>query len=165
MVIWITGMSASGKTTLAKAICSKFAKKKFVLIDGDIIRDLFNNDLGYTEVDRCKQITRMQNIALFLSRQNINVVVAALYSHPKLLKKNKSIFKNYFEIYLKADIDFLRKREIKKIYSRAIKNKLKNVVGVDIKWNEPKKADLIFDQHLNLPINKMLKIIKKKINL
>ena len=66
---------------------------------------------------------------------------------------------------MKANIDFLRKREIKKIYSRAIKNKLKNVVGVDIKWNEPKKADLIFDQHLNLPINDMLKVIKKKINL
>ena len=64
----------------------------------------------------------MQNIALLLSKQKYNVVVAGLYSHPELLKKNRHIFKNYFEIYLKADIEFLLKRETKNIYRKAKKN-------------------------------------------
>lgn len=164
MVIWITGLSASGKTTLAKAICKNFAKKKFILIDGDLIRNLFN-DLGYEEKDRFKQITRMQNIASFLAKQNFNVVVAALFSHTKLLSRNRKLFKKYFEIYLKADIGFLAKREIKNIYSRAFKKKLKNVVGMDIKWNEPKNPNLVFDQTKKLSINQMIKILKKNIKI
>jgi adenylylsulfate kinase-like enzyme len=162
LIIWITGLSASGKTTLGKAIQEKFKKRFFILIDGDIIRNVFLNDLGFAEKDRFKQITRMQNIALLLNKQKINVVVAALYSHPNLLKRNKMIFKNYLEIYLKADIDFLITREIKDIYLKAKKNKIKNVVGIDIKWNEPSKPDIVFEQRLNIPVKTMLKIIKKK---
>tara|TARA_B100000795_G_scaffold270028_1_gene262004 strand:- start:800 stop:1294 length:495 start_codon:yes stop_codon:yes gene_type:complete len=164
MVIWITGLSASGKTTLAVAIKKKFLKKNFILIDGDMVRDVFN-DLGYEEKDRIKQITRMQNIAYFLDKQGFNVIVAALFSHPNLLSKNRKIFKKYFEIYLKADINFLLNREVKNLYSRALSNKLKNVVGIDIKWNIPKKPNIVFDQSLKLSTNKMINLIQKKIKL
>ena len=95
MVIWITGLSASGKTTLAIAIKKKFPKKNFILVDGDMVREVFD-DLGYEEKDRFKQITRMQNIAYFLNKQGFNVIVAALFSHPKLLSKNRKIFSKYF---------------------------------------------------------------------
>lgn len=164
MVIWITGLSASGKTTLALAVKKKFPKKNFILIDGDMVRNVFN-DLGYDEKDRFKQITRMQNIAYFLDKQGFNVIVAALFSHPKLLNKNRKIFKKYFEIYLKADINFLLNREIKNLYSKALSNKLKNVVGVDIKWNPPRKPNIIFDQSLKFSTNKMINLINKKIKL
>ena len=88
----------------------------------------------------------MQNVAKYLDSQKINVIVAALYSHPKLLKRNKKIFKEYKEVYLKANIGFLLKREVKNIYAQAINKKMKNVVGLDIKWHEPKKPDFIFEQ-------------------
>ena len=91
--------------------------------------------------------------------------MAALFSHPKLLNKNRKIFKKYFEIYLKADINFLLNREIKNLYSRALSNKLKNVVGVDIKWNPPRKPNIIFDQSLKFSTNKMINLINKKIKL
>lgn len=165
MVIWITGLSASGKTTLAKYYKNYMNKKKqsFTLVDGDNVRDIFFNDLGFDSESRFKQITRMQDIAKFLDKQNCNVLVAALYSHPKLLSRNRKLFKNYFEIYLKANIDFLAGREIKKIYKKALKKKIKNVVGIDIKWHEPKKSDLIFEQKNKFKLKDMSKLIEKRI--
>ena len=167
MVIWITGLSASGKTTLAKYY-KKFMKRKnyqFVLVDGDNVRDIFLNDLGFDEKARFKQITRMQEIAKFLDKQNCNVIVAALYSHPRLLSRNRKLFKNYFEIYLKANIEFLLGREIKKIYHQALKKKIKNVVGVDIKWHEPKLPNLVFEQKNNFKLKAMCNLINKKIKI
>lgn len=167
MVIWITGLSASGKTTLAKYYKKYMRKKnyKFILVDGDNVRDIFLNDLDFDEKARFKQITRMQEIAKFLDKQNCNVLVAALYSHPKLLTKNRKLFKDYFEIYLKANIEFLKKREIKKIYQQAMNKKIKNVVGIDIKWHEPKKSNLIFEQKNNLKLKTMCNLINNKINI
>jgi len=167
MVIWITGLSASGKTTLAKYY-KKYMKKKnykFILVDGDNVRDIFLNDLDFDEKARFKQITRMQEIAKFLDKQNCNVLVAALYSHPKLLTRNRKLFKDYFEIYLKANIEFLKKREIKKIYQQALNKKIKNVVGIDIKWHEPKKPNLIFEQKNNFKLKTMCNLINNKINI
>jgi adenylylsulfate kinase-like enzyme len=167
MIIWITGLSASGKTTLAKYLIKDMKKRKnhLTLVDGDNVRDIFLNDLDFDEKSRFKQITRMQNIAKFLDNQNCDVVIAALYSHPKLLSRNRKIFKNYFEIYLKANVEFLINREIKKIYKRALQKKMKNVVGVDIKWHAPKKPDLIFDQKNQTKLSEMTSIIKKQIKL
>lgn len=165
MVIWVTGLSASGKTTLAKYFIKRMNKNKrhFALVDGDNIRDIFLNDLGFDKKSRFKQITRMQNIAKFLDDQGCNVIVAALYSHPKLLDRNKKIFKNYFEIYLKANINFLVERETKKIYKKAIQKKIKNVVGIDIKWHPPKKPNLIFEQKNKLSLSDMTSLIERKL--
>ena len=166
MVIWITGLSASGKTSLAKYY-RKYMKQfdyKFIIVDGDNIRDIYLNDLGFDTKARFKQIMRMQEIAKFLDKQKFNVIVAALYSHPKLLGRNRRLFKNYFEIYLKADIEFLAKRETKKIYKKAINKKIKNVVGMDIKWYEPKKSHLIFEQKNKFKLKTMCNLINQKID-
>lgn len=148
MIIWLTGMSGSGKTTLSNILIKKFRKKKinFISVDGDVIRDLFNNDLTHTLKHRLIQIQRIKKITKFLDLQKQNVIVSALYSNSKILQDNKKIFKNYFEVYLKVPMSVLLKRDIKNLYKRALKKKIKNVVGVDIFWNEPKNSNLIIDQ-------------------
>lgn len=147
MVIWITGLSASGKTTLSKAFEKKYKSHipNMVLLDGDVIRQLYGNDLGYAESDREIQIKRIQSIASFLEQQDIVVVVAALYANESLLVQNRSLFNKYFEVYLKADIDILQTREIKALYKQALEKKILNVVGVDIPYFEPVKPDLLFN--------------------
>jgi len=147
MVIWITGLSASGKTTLSKAFEKKIkaTRPNTVLLDGDVIRELYGNDLGFTEPDRIVQIKRLQSIASFLEKQSILVVVAALYANHELLENNRTRFADYFEVYLKADIEFLMRREFKDLYKNALANKIDNVVGVSIPWNEPAHPDIVFD--------------------
>lgn len=146
MVIWITGMSASGKTTLSKAISAlvKELIPNHVLVDGDAVRELYGNDLDYSESSRVIQINRLRNLARFLSNQGQLVIVAALYSHPKLLSENREIFKsNYFEVYLKADMDLLKERDKKGLYSSASESAASNVVGIDIPWHPPENPDYL----------------------
>ena len=85
MVMGIIGLSGAGKTTLATAIAKKVrqSKKNVVLLDGDVIRDTFGNDLGYTFEDRKQNAERISQLCKFLDDQGINVVCAILSLFPE----------------------------------------------------------------------------------
>ena len=153
MVLWITGLSASGKTTVARAFLevSKNSGVQKVFLDGDHIRELFGGDLGYDESSRIKHIQRVQRLAKFLTDQGIDVVVAALYNNREILAENRKLFDKYFEVYLKADIEFLKLRENKSLYTKSQNNEIHDVVGVDIKWQEPMTPDLTIDTNILRP--------------
>ena len=155
MVIWILGMSGSGKTTLAKMILNK-TKKKIIHIDGDSIREIYEKKLNYTLEDREINAQRISRLTKYLSDQKIPTIVSVLSNFPKWLSWNRKNLKNYFEIYLKNDLNTLKKRK-PNIYS----NKKKNVIGLDLKFNEPKRPDLIIKNCNNL---KKLNYFSKKIS-
>jgi cytidine diphosphoramidate kinase len=146
MVIWITGLSGAGKTTLCRAVLSilKPAMPELVHVDGDAVRELFGSDLSFVEADRVKQIKRIQAMALFLNAEELVVMVAALYASPELLNANREMFSDYFEVYVKAPMDLLSNRNSKGLYD----NGTKNVVGVDIPWHEPVRPDLTLGANL-----------------
>ena len=125
-IIWITGISGTGKTTLAKYY--KRFLKKFIWIDGDEFRKLFNNDLGYTLKERNKNAERLINFAKFLNKQKISLIISANLTSDIYKKRVKKIFKNIFLIQIETKLNILKKRDKKLIYVRKI-----NVVGKDIK--------------------------------
>lgn len=144
MIIWITGLSGAGKTTLCNAM-AKVLKPRMphlAIVDGDVIRALFGSDLDYTEASRVIQIKRIQSVAKFLDDQGFIVLVAALYAHPDLLDWNRRNFRNYFEIYLDASLELVAGRDSKGLYAAARNGEDKNVVGMDIPWHAPVVSDL-----------------------
>lgn len=147
MVIWLTGLSGSGKSSLCAALHALLKPRHAALVrlDGDEVRAAFGGDLGYTEADRFRHISRIQRVAKMLADQGIDVLVAALYAHPDLLAWNRSNLPGYFEVYLRAEVDFLIGRENKTLYSRARCGEMTDVVGVDIPWHAPAKPDLTID--------------------
>lgn len=147
MVIWVTGLSGSGKTTLCAAIYGllKPGMSHLVKLDGDEIRAAFGDDLSHAEMDRVRQIKRIQRIAAMLSAQGLVVLVAALYSHPELLAWNRANLPGYFEIYVKADLGFLSSRDPKGLYGQVRRGEVIDVVGVDIPWHPPERPDLVID--------------------
>lgn len=161
MIIWLTGLSGSGKTTVSKILQKLLLKygKKVITVDGDIIRDLYGNDLKFHLDDRKKQIRRIQKLTKFLSKENNIIIVAALYSDKKILNQNRKIFKKYLEVYLKVPLKILIKRDIKDLYKKALEKKIKNVVGIDINWSEPTNSDLIIDQSKKISPNSIAKKI------
>ena len=167
MIIWITGISGSGKTTLALQLIKKLItkNKNIVNIDGDIIRDLFGNDLNYDIQSRILQIKRIQKLCAFLNRQKIIVVVSALYSSEELLNWNRENFKKYFEIYLKASLDLVTKRDVKGLYKKFQEKKEKNIVGLDIPWNEPLKYNLKVDMDKSPTIEETVNKVLEKIGI
>jgi len=158
MVIWILGLSGSGKSTLAKNIIKKSKKIRFIHVDGDSIREIYEKKLGHTLKDREINASRISKLVKYIADQKINVLVSVLSNFPKWLKWNRKNIKNYYEVYLKTDLDILKERR-KKLYSK----KIKNVIGIDLKFNEPVKPNLIIKNSNNkkdIDINTK-KILKK----
>lgn len=147
MIIWITGLSGAGKTTLSDAIAVLVKPRlpEFVQVDGDVVRAMVGQEQDYSEAARVVQIKRLQTLAGYLSRQNMVVAVAALYAHPDLLAWNRANFPDYFEVYMDAPLDTVRARDAKGLYAKAARGEMKHVVGLDIPWHAPRHADLMID--------------------
>ena len=128
MIIWITGISGVGKTTLAKKIYNTLKKKikNIVHIDGDQFRKMFNNDLGYSLKDRDINAQRIINFVKFLDKFNINMIISANLTSQKYRVYCKRNIKNFYEIHISAELKTLIKRDKKRIYNQ--KNKSKIVV-------------------------------------
>ena len=169
MVIWITGISASGKSTFGKYFFKKFKKikKNTIFFDGDEFRKIFHNDIKYTLRDRDINAIRLTSLVKYVSDQKTNLIVSANITSQKFRDWCKKNVKNYFEIFIDTPIEVLRKRDYKKLYKNAFSGKIKNVVGVDIKFIKPKNPDLIIDnsktkKDLYLNYSKILKEINNK---
>lgn len=147
MIVWITGISGAGKTTLCDELSSLLKPNipELVVIDGDFVRETFGNSLGYKEQDRIEQIKRIQRLARELDRQGLVVLVAALYANSTLLSWNRENFADYFEIYLDAPLTLVQSRDAKGLYAKAARGEMPDVVGIDVPWHAPQQADLRID--------------------
>lgn len=156
MVIWIIGLSGSGKTYLAKEIFKKCKGKK-ILVDGDIVRKYITYNLKYTAADRKKNSLLISDLCKFLETQGFTVVCSILSIFRSHQKLNRIKFNDYLQIFLNTKISQLKKRNNKNIYSHS------NVVGKKIIFPFPYKNDLIiknnFIPYTNIKINQIIEKI------
>mgnify|MGYP001204521880 CR=1 FL=1 len=161
-IFWITGLSGSGKSAIGKAILPDI-KKKFgntILINGDDIRNIFNIK-NYDKLSRLKIGKSYFNLCLFLLKQNYNVIFTVVGLMHNLQKYNRLKGKDkYVEIYIDADIKKLVKRKSKYFYRK----KVKNVVGISIKPEFPKKPNFLIKNNFNKTVSKLSKELVSKIN-
>ena len=165
MVIWILGLSGAGKSFLSSKLKKELSDDygEFIILDGDVIRKVFDNDLGFSIKDRNINASRISKLALFLSQNKVNVIVSVLSLFPDWLEWNRKNIKEYYEIFIDVPISTLKERNNKNIYFKeGAKNK--NVAGVDIEYIQPKSSDLkIFNNFDEDSLNKNLKLIRKLI--
>ena len=168
MVIWLIGLSKSGKTTIAKNLLKKLNKKKrkFIHIDGDVIRSVYNDKLGHSIKDREINAMRISKLCKFLSDQGVNIVASVLSNFPKWQKWNEINMKPYMQVYLKVNLKNLIKRDNKNFYRKALKGKIKNVVGIDIKFRKPISSSIVIDNNQNLKnVDEVVENILNKIKI
>ena len=147
MVIWVIGLAGSGKSTIANIINQSFLKNKLptVLIDGDVIRKIFGNDIGYSIEDRLKNASRIRELCKLLDENGINVICAILSISEKdrnWCRENLSVYK---EIFIDIPISLIQKRGYREIYSQYDKGLISNVVGKDIKFEKPNHSNFIIN--------------------
>lgn len=166
MIIWVIGLAGSGKTTLANILHARFVKEKLptVLLDGDNIRELFSNDLGYSKMERLRNAKRIMNLCKLLDKNKINAICAILSISEKNRMWCRKNFSNYLEIYLKCDVNIIQKRKTRTIYSDYDQGLIKNVVGKDIIFEEPQYSDFVINNNkskkkFTMEINKILDTI------
>jgi len=152
MVIWLIGLSGSGKSTLANKIVSGANQRgsKTILLDGDVVREVFGNDLNYSIDDRFKNAQRICQLGKFLDEQGINVVTAILSLFPESRGWNRGNIENYYEVFIDTPLDALMSRDSKGLYSKFNNGEISNVAGMDIDFIKPTKSDLIIDNSRTL---------------
>lgn len=162
MVIWILGLSGSGKSFLSSKLKDELRDDhgEFLILDGDVVRNVFDNDLGFSIEERIINASRISKLALFLNQNKVNVIVSVLSLFPEWLEWNRKNIKEYYEIFIDVSISTLKERNNRNIYSKDGK-KNKNVVGVDIEFVKPMNPDLkIVNNFDEISLKKNLGLIK-----
>lgn len=145
MVIWLLGISGAGKTTIGRKLSSYYNSigKVHYLIDGDEIRNLFDNDLGYSIKERKENIKRIILGAYLLDKTNCTAIVCNISPFEELRKLAREKIKGYHEIYLKKNLQSSIKHDIKHIYAKHIGKT--DIIGLDIPFEEPEHPNLALD--------------------
>jgi len=145
-VIWMTGLSGSGKTTIAIGVEKELQKRGFLtqILDGDNIRTGINKNLGFSEEDRTENIRRIAEVSkLFV---NCGIITINCFVSPTLeiREQAREIIgdDDFREIYVNASYEECEKRDVKGLYKKARKGEIKNFTGLDAPFEAPEKAFL-----------------------
>ena len=140
-VLWLTGLSGAGKTTLALALNSKI--KDAYLIDGDIARSTFSQDLGFSKEDRDENNRRIALAAA--NAESISPVIVSIISPYKSQRDYaRALCSNFIEIYVDCPIDICEKRDVKGLYKRARAGEIKSFTGIhsDAPYEQPESPEI-----------------------
>lgn len=165
MVIWLMGISGAGKTTLGvklKEHLDNLGKQSY-LIDGDLVRDFFDNDLGYSKEERTANIKRIMLAAHVLSQNGIIVIVCNISPFEELREFARRKIADYNEIYLKRDLTTSKENDVKGMYQKNIGKT--EIIGVDLNFDEPVHSDLIIntgEERVEQSFQKIISYLGKK---
>ena len=144
-VIWITGLSGAGKTSVAKALVTKLREKGLsaVLLDGDELREVFPGGQRYDQETRLKLALAYGRLCRLLSRQGLNVVCATISMHRDVYAWNRAHIENYVEVLIDADADLRRQRDPRQHYQNARDGALRDFAGLDQAVDWPEDAHIV----------------------
>ena len=169
-VIWLTGLSGSGKTTIARALERKLFDEgnNVYMLDGDNLRSGLNSNLRFSPEDRKENVRRIGEVAALFARSGF-IVVTAFISPFALDRKNAlaAFDDNSHEIYLSASLEVCEKRDPKGLYKKARLGEIKDFTGIDSPYEEPKNPALTLftdKETADISIDKLYKFIIDKIS-
>jgi adenylylsulfate kinase len=139
--IWLTGLSGAGKSTLAVALQQKMLEEGFVTqyLDGDLLRNTLNNNLGFSDEDRLENIRRVAEVTKLFLNTGIICINAFISPTNQIRNLAKLIIgeENFIEIYLNTSLETCESRDPKGLYAKARKGELKNFTGIDAIFEAP----------------------------
>ena len=162
-IIWLTGLSGSGKSTIAKQVEKKLFLKGYNIfsLDGDNLRQGLNRDLGFMPDGRVENIRRTAEVASLFVSAGFIVIISLISPYKLDRKKARSIRPEVFkEIFIRASIEECQRRDVKGLYKKARSGEIKNFTGLTAPYEEPDKPELIIDTEKN-KIGECTKILEE----
>ena len=147
-VIWLTGLSASGKTTIARQLATKLREQDFKveLLDGDAIRNDLSADLGFSSQDRREQIRRVVYLCKLLSKNGITCLVSVISPYRDLRNLAREEIRKvspFIEVFVKCSLESCIKRDPKGLYKKALSGEISNFTGLQDPYEEPLSPDVM----------------------
>lgn len=163
--IWFTGLSGSGKTTIANELVKKLRNNGIpvVLLDGDVVRETLSRDIEYTKEERDKHITRVADVCYLITLNGVLNIACVVSPTEKIRRYARNLIKNFVEVYVKCPISVCEKRDAKGHYKKVRSGEIKDFVGINIKYEEPKSPDIILNtdkETIEDSVNKLFKYLE-----
>lgn len=142
-VIWLTGLSGAGKSTIANELCQKLKRKdvKCIILDGDEIRNAFKNT-GFDKDSRIQHNVNVGYMASLLEKQGYIVIVSLVSPYREARNKCRTIVGKFIETYISTSLNICEQRDVKGLYKRARAGEIKQFTGIDDPFEEPLNAEI-----------------------
>ena len=148
-VVWFTGLSGSGKSTIANILEQKLHTigKRTYLLDGDNVRHGLNKDLGFTDTDRVENIRRVAEVSKLMVDAGLITLVSFIspFRSERQMARELLSMDEFFEIFVSTSLEECENRDPKGLYKKARAGELKNFTGIDSSYEEPENPDLVLD--------------------
>ncbi|MFW5749557.1 MAG: adenylyl-sulfate kinase [Halanaerobium sp.] len=162
MVLWFTGLSGSGKSTIAVEVEKELYRcgKASYRLDGDNLRFGLNNDLGFTAADREENIRRIGEVAALFADAGLITLASFIspYRAGREAARQATGEDNFKEIYVKASVEVCAERDPKGLYAKAKKGEIENFTGISAPYEEPENPDLVIDTE-KLSLEEAVKLV------
>ncbi|MBP6064373.1 adenylyl-sulfate kinase [Bacteroides sp.] len=165
-MVWFTGLSGSGKSTIAIALERELHKRGLLcrILDGDNIRSGINNNLGFSEVDRVENIRRIAEVSKLFIDSGIITIAAFISPNNDIREMAARIIgpDDFFEIFVSTPLEECEKRDVKGLYAKARKGEIQNFTGVSAPFEAPTNPALSLDtskMNLEESVNQLLTLI------
>lgn len=170
VMIWFTGLSGSGKSTIAIALERELHKRGLLcrILDGDNIRSGINNNLGFTEADRIENIRRIAEVSKLFVDTGIITIAAFISPSNDIREMAANIIgkDDFLEVYVSTTIEECERRDVKGLYAKARRGEIKNFTGISAPFEAPAHPALTLDTSalsLEESVNKLLELILPRI--
>jgi adenylyl-sulfate kinase len=148
-VVWFTGLSGAGKTTLAVPLEQELKRRgmKVERLDGDIVRKSLTRDLGFSKEDRDANIERVTFVAKLLSRNGVAVLASFISPYRAVRQTVREETTNFIEVYVEVPLEEAIKRDVKGLYQKAMNGEIENFTGVSDPYEEPLEPEIRIPTH------------------
>ncbi|MEE9502391.1 MAG: adenylyl-sulfate kinase [Candidatus Aminicenantaceae bacterium] len=149
VVIWFTGLSSSGKSTIARAVEERLFERGHLsyVLDGDNIRHGLNKNLGFSPEDREENIRRIGEVAKLFADAGFVTMTAFISPYRKDRNRNRELLQKgeFIEVFVKVSLDVAEERDPKGLYKKARAGEIKEFTGISAPYEEPLNPELILD--------------------
>jgi adenylyl-sulfate kinase len=165
-VVWLTGLSASGKSTLARLVADELAQRGLLVerLDGDIVREHLSKGLGFSKADRDTNIERIGWVASRLARAGAVVVVSAISPYEEARQKARRLIEEhgaFVEVHVATSLEECVRRDPKGLYAKAYAGEIAEFTGVSDPYEEPSSPELRIDTEGRSPDESLRLVLAK----
>jgi len=143
--LWLTGLSGSGKTTIAKLVAQELRDRdlKVERLDGDIVRQSLTRDLGFSKEDRNKNIERVTFVAKLLTRNGVAVLCSFISPYRARRQKSRQEISEFIEVFVECPVTVCADRDVKGMYAKAFAGEIQNFTGVSDPYEDPENPEIV----------------------